>query len=173
MAIQYGKGDYVRYATSGVCLIEDIRREARAGTREEKEFFILKPVANNGGTVFVPADNPVLLEKMQPISTVEEIEDILTSVQSAPVDWIDDRKVRAAEFQAILKQSNLRELLALATTLYRRRETIAARGKKLASSDETVLRRAENLIQNEMAFVLGIEEKQVGSYIRERLGIAE
>lgn len=173
MAAQYCKGSYVRYASSGICLIEDIRREAHAGTREEKEFLILKPVASKGGTVYVPADNPALLEKMQPISTAGEIESLLSSVRAAPMEWIDDRKNRASAFQAILKRSDLRELLEMVSSLCRRRQDLAALGKKLSASDEAVLRRAEGLIQNELAFVLGISEKQVGPYLRDKLGILE
>lgn len=173
MEAKYNRGDYVRYACNGVCRVDDIRREARPGTREETEFYILKPVASSGGTIFVPTENPVLLGKMQPLTTAEEIDGILTAVKEQPAPWLDDRKARTAAFQTVLKQSDLREMIEMVSCLYHRRQAIASRGRKLSSSDESVLRRAEGLVANELAFVLQIEEKLVGPYIREKLGISE
>lgn len=173
MTTQYGKGDYVRYASSGVCLIEDIRQETRPGSREQKEFYILKPVANHGGTIFIPADSPVLFEKMQAVPSAEEVSQILLSVKEQETEWVDDRKVRSANFQAVLKQCELKELIEMVRCLYQRRKDIAARGKKLSSSDETLLRRAESILENELSFVLQIPEKQVGAYLREALEIVE
>ena len=173
MAVLYGKGDYVRYAASGICLIDDIRQEIQPGSRERKEFYILKPVANHGGTIFVPSDSPVLLEKMKAVPSAEEISQLLLSAKAQEAAWIDDRKTRTAAFQTVLKQCDMQSLLEMVSCLYRRRKAVAARGKKLSASDEASLRRAEGILENELSFVLKIPEKQVGAFLREQLGIDE
>lgn len=173
MTAPYTKGEYVRYASNGVCLIDDIRQEISPGSRDKKLFYILKPVSNHGGTIFVPADNPALLNRMRPLPTGDEINDILLSLKNQDTAWIDDRKARTAAFQAILKECDLRALLELVSSIYQRRQSLAARGKKLSASDESVLRRAEGLIENELSFVLKLEEKQVGAYIQEKLNLPD
>ena len=85
--------------------------------------------------------------------------------------WIEDRKLRAASFQTILKACALKDLLRLVACIYRKRSELTAKGKKLAASDENTLRRAEGLIENELSFVLGLKGDQVGAYIREKLGM--
>lgn len=45
MAEPYRKGEYVRYACNGVCLVDDIRLDVPAGKGTPKEFYILKPVS--------------------------------------------------------------------------------------------------------------------------------
>ena len=171
MAEAYRKGDYVSYSCSGVCRIDDIRQEAPAGKGEPKTFYILKPVADPGSTIFVPTSSPVLLAKMQRLPNKEEADAMILSTKEDEMVWIEDRKLRAAAFQTILKNCSLKELLGLVTCIYQKRADLAAKGKKLAASDESTLRRAENLIENELSFVLQLEGGQVGAYIREKLGI--
>ena len=45
----YRKGEYVRYANNGVCLIEDIRSDSPKG--KGKEFYVLKPVGDRKSVV--------------------------------------------------------------------------------------------------------------------------
>ena len=170
MAEAYRKGDYVSYSCSGVCRIDDIRQES-AGKGEPKTFYILKPVADPGSTIFVPTSSPVLLAKMQRLPNKEEADALILSTKEDETPWIEDRKLRTAAFQTILKNCSLKELLGLVTCIYQKRADLAAKGKKLAASDESTLRRAETLIENELSFVLQLEGGQVGTYIREKLGI--
>lgn len=171
MAEQYRKGDYVSYSCSGVCLIDDIRQDAPAGKGDPKTFYILKPVADPGSTIFVPTGSPILLAKMQRLPSKEEADALILSTQEEEMPWIEDRKIRAASFQTILKACALKDLLRLVACIYRKRSELTAKGKKLAASDENTLRRAEGLIENELSFVLGLKGDQVGAYIREKLGM--
>ena len=88
------------------------------------------------------------------------------------MDWIDDRKIRLASFQTIVKECDLGQLISLVSCIYHRREDLIAAGKKLGASDETLLQRAEALIENEVAFVLKVEQNEVGDYIRGKLAEA-
>ena len=167
----YRKGEYVRYAVNGVCLVEDIRKDAVSRGKEPREFYVLKPVADPGSTILVPTDSEPLLAKMARLPDREELDRMILSTKDATLEWIDDRKLRAASFQAMVKTADLRELICLVGCIYRKRLELTSAGKKLSSSDEGILRRAESLIENELAFVLQIEGDQVGSYIREKLEI--
>ena len=46
---------------------------------------------------------------------------------------------------------------------------LAEKGKKLRSSDEQIMQRAEKLLYGEFAWVLGIEPKEVVPFIRQRI----
>ena len=65
----------------------------------------------------------------------------------------------------------MRRILLSVGMLYLHKQELIAQGKKLASSDEAMLREAEKLTENEFAFVLGLNADEVGSYIRARLGL--
>ena len=158
MAEPYRKGEYVRYACNGVCLVDDIRLDVPAGKGTPKEFYILKPVSS-----------PALVEKMARLPNREELDQLILSVKDHPLPWIEDRKARLASFQTIVKACDLRELICLVVCISRRKRSLLATGKKLGASDETLLQRAEGLIANQVSFVLQVEDSQVGTYIREKL----
>lgn len=171
MAEQYHIGDHVSYSCNGVCLVADIRTESAKGKDAPKTFYILKPVADPGSTIFVPTTSETLLAKMQRLPTQAEIDQLIRSTREEEFTWVEDRKVRAASFQATIKACDLRELLQLVGCIYRKKQELASRGKKLAASDDATLRRAEGIVQNELSFVLQVPDDQVGAYIREKLAI--
>lgn len=160
----YRKGEYVRYANNGVCLIEDIRSDSPRG--KGKEFYVLKPVGAPSSTIFVPLDNETLLARMGRLPTREEVDELILSVGDTGLAWVDNRKDRAALFQNLVKTNDLRELMGLARCIAQKKQELLSRGKKLSASDEGILRRAETLIENELAFVLCLPMDQVRSYIQ-------
>lgn len=169
MADTYQKGEYVRYACNGVCLVDDVRLDSLARKEAPKEFYILKPVSNPASTIFVPTDSPALVSKMSRLPDREELDQMILSVRGLTFPWIEDRKARLAQFQETVKDCNLRDLICLVLCIHQRKRDLSARGKKLGASDEGVLQRAEALIENQVGFVLQLSGDQVGPYIRQKL----
>ncbi len=169
---RYKKGDYVQYGVSGVCLIEDIRRDSLS-KKNAGEYYVLKPVTERSSTILVPVDSETLVARMADLPSRDELDSLILSARGREMAWIDDRKERANLFQQAVKRCDLQELLCLVGCIYRRRLALTNAGKRLPAADETVLRRAEGLIENELGFVLELEGPQVGEYIREKLGIRE
>lgn len=167
MSEAFHVGDHVSYACNGVCRVEDIRAD-QVGSGE-KTFYILKPVADPGSTIFVPVDSAPLLAKMQPLPSRAEIDALIRSARADAMAWEENRKIRAAQFQATIKACDLRELLRLTCCIYQHKQQLNALGKKLPASDDAALHRAEALIENELSFVLSLSREQVGPYIQEKL----
>ena len=168
--LRFKKGDHILYGISGVCLIEDVRRDTLSKEKKE-EYYVLKPVAQRGATILVPTDNETLTARMSPLPSREELDSLLVSARQQTLPWIDDRKERGARFQLAVKRSDLEELLCLVSCIYQKRQELTAAGKKLSASDEAILRRAESLVENQMGFVLALDGPQVGEYIRERMDV--
>lgn len=169
---RFEKGDHVWYGLNGVCLVEDIRTDAMTG-KKTGEFYVLKPVSQRGATVLVPVDSETLVSRMSPLPTREELDRCILFAKGRELAWISDRKERGARFQQVLKRCDLQELLCMVGGIYHQRTHLARQGKKLPAFDESILRRAEDLIENEMSFVLDLKSDQVGAYIREKMEIAE
>ncbi|MBQ9413530.1 MAG: CarD family transcriptional regulator [Clostridia bacterium] len=169
MQTQFQKGEYVRYAANGVCLVDDIRQMPEL--KREEYFYILRPIADRNSTYFIPVDNAKLTAKLRPLLTKEEIDDLIDSVRDVHEPWIEDRKERAELFRTILRECDMRAVLSLAGTIYLRKQFLDQEGKKLSPSDDSVLKQAESMTENEFAFVLHMQNTEVGPYVRERLGI--
>lgn len=160
------KGDYVNYSTQGICKIEDMRSIQFGADPRPRNYYILRPVHQGNAEVFVPADNPKLMERMRPILSAQEIDAAICSVRNQQMDWISDRKERTAQFQEILSRRDEKELLLLVSCLYLHSKE-SPRG--LSPTDTQTLKRAETIIAQEFSFSLGIQMEDIGNYIRSRL----
>lgn len=169
--MEYRKGEYVKYSSNGVCLISDICTPDFEKSSENILYYILSPVSDKSTTVFVPVNNTVLVSKMRTLLTKQEIDEMIASIKSVEIKWVDDRKKRSDLFSDILKENNVLDLLRMVGCIYMKKQQLAeANGnRKLSLSDIDALERAEKLIEDEFAFVLDIDIRDVGEYIRKKL----
>lgn len=167
----FNKGEYVKYATSGVCLIENITKIDYLHDRNPQEFYVLKPIAANSSTVYVPLANNELTSKMRKLLSKEEIDSLIDASKSDAIEWINDRKARSEKFKSIISKSEPDQLLKLVGCIYVKKQELLKNGKKLSSTDASLLSSAEELIKNEFSFVLQMSGTQIGAYIRDRLEI--
>lgn len=163
----YEIGNMVQYGTEGVCRIEEIKTMKVGRGREE--YYVLRPVARDGATVFVPVKNEALVGKMRTLVTRDEIDQMLSDIRREDVFWPEDPGERKTAFQNILVGGNRLELLNMIRSLYINRERLRERGKRLRSAEEQILRDAEKLLNDEFAAVLEIPRREVPAYIRGKI----
>lgn len=162
--------DYVNYSTYGICRIEEIKPVKFDSGRTSRVYYILKPVHQDKSCIYVPVENLTLVEKMRPVLTPQEIDQVIWSVKDQDMSWISDRKKRSEQFQEILKKRDERELLQLISCLYLKSQESK---KGLTSSDARILKQAESIIEQEFSFSLKISTQNIGAYIQKRWAAAE
>lgn len=167
---QFEKSQYVCYGANGICLIEDIC--PMSGMDNHALFYVLKPIADRNSVYYIPTDNENLVTKLRMPLTREEIDAAIDSVKDASVRWIDDRAERLEQCRAALRECDMRRVLPIVGMLYLQKQKLSEENKRLSSTDESLLRDAEKLTENEFSFVLGLEADEIGPYIRRRLGLA-
>lgn len=156
-------GTYVMYGKTGVCLIKE--QTTMAG----RSYFVLSPVSDSRSSLFVPCDNADLLVRMRPLLTREEIDGLLSDVDTVQIAWMDDRNERALLYRTIVGSGDRKELVRLLACLMRKKQERIAISKRLSSMDENFLQECVRLVQEEFSMVLGITINEVGPYIQERL----
>lgn len=162
------KGHVFVYGASGVCRVEDICTcDYGAG---KKDYYILQPVYDLRSSLSIPVDSPVFESHARELLTKDEVLAIMDSLPNADAEWIRDDKERVEVFRNLLEGGVRKDIATLIRTLYLHKKELAERGKKLRSSDEAIMQRAEKLLYSEFAYVLGIEPKDVVSFIKIRLG---
>jgi hypothetical protein len=55
--------DVIVYGTQGVCRITEIEEKTIGGVK--KSYYVLKPVHDNGATIYAPTNNEAVLKKMR------------------------------------------------------------------------------------------------------------
>ena len=161
------KGHIIVYGASGVCRIEEIRIcDYGAG---KKEYYILQPVFDLRSSLSIPVDSPVFENHARELLQKEEVLEIIDSFPNTEAEWIRDDKERIETFRNLLEGGVRKDIATLIRSLYLHKKELAEKGKKLRSSDEQIMQRAEKLLYGEFAWVLGIEPKEVVPFIRERI----
>lgn len=166
----YQAGTHVRYGSTGICLIESVADVPFPGQSEPRRCYVLKPVRNRSMEITVPVDSETLSGKMRPLLTKKEIDAMLdNAVRADSVTWIEDRKMRRAEFRRLLSSGDAQTLLQLIYCILKQRTHLAQNRKHLSTADDNARKEAERMLDDEFAFSLGITPEQAGIYICDRL----
>ena len=76
------KGDTIVYATTGVCVIDDIREQACTG--EVHTYYVLQPVFDSSSKVFAPVGSSE--QKMRAVLTAGEADELVRTLPDAPAE---------------------------------------------------------------------------------------
>ena len=171
MTQKYEAGTHIRYGSVGICLIDRIEKIPYPGAEPMMRLcYILKPVRNACMEVSVTLDNANLCEKMQPLRTKAEIEQLLEApAQDDGMCWTEDRKLRAAEFRQLLAGGDAATLLRMIRCILRQKAQLLKSGRQLSSADDNARRDALRMLEEEFAFSLGMTPEEAGRYIRAAL----
>ena len=170
MSQTFAVGEYVKYGGTGICRIDRIEEIAYPGLPAARACYVLKPLRNLAVEVSVPLDNPALCEKIRPLLTKQQVDELLSEVRHAETfPWIEDRKQRGQEFRRMIGSGDTRTLLLLVHTILEHKAQCSKSSKRISTADDNARRDAERLLDDEFAFSLGISPEEAGKYIRARL----
>ena len=158
--------DYVIYGGNGVCKVTDIGVPEISRFDCEREYYTLEPVYESG-KIFAPVDNTKVV--MRKVLTKEEADDLINSIPSMEVNWIEDMKDREGKFKAIIHDYDCKGFVKIIKTIIERRKKCSSDGKKMSVSDTNYLKKAQEYLWGELAIALNIPKDTVNSYIENRL----
>ena len=163
----FERGEYIVYGASGVCQVEDITTMDMKGVPRDRLFYVLSPASQRGGKIFTPVDNEKT--SMRRVMTQEEASKLIDEIPGIEELWISNEKLREAQYKECMKSCDCKEWIKIIKTLYLRKRTRRAQGKKITSTDEKYLRMAEEYLYSELEIPLGIPNARMGEYITERI----
>ncbi|MEE1014456.1 MAG: CarD family transcriptional regulator [Lachnospiraceae bacterium] len=131
--------DVVIYGHHGVCEITNVGTLKMPMADQEKLYYTLRPVYHKESSVYAPVENRKIV--MRSVITKEEA----------------------------MQTCDCEELVKIIKTLYLRKQQRLGSGKKVTVVDEKYFRQAEDKLYEELAYALGMEKKQVGTYISQHM----
>ena len=85
-------GEYVVCGAKGVCQIRDITHIDMSGADKEKLYYVLAPVGDKNGTIYVPTDSEKII--MRRTISKEEAERLIDELPQIELLWVPDDKQR-------------------------------------------------------------------------------
>lgn len=150
--------DVIIYGTQGVCRIAGIEEKKVSGI--QKTYFVLKPVNDNGATIFAPTDNTYVLSKMRRLLTKAEIDRLIDTMPDENATWIPNDNDRKEHYRKMLASGDHLELIKMIKALYARKKEREKEGKRLHMIDEHFFKDAEHILYNEFQYVLKLDSKE-------------
>ena len=159
--------DTVCYGASGICRVVGITKQ-KSG-KNLVQYYVLKPVYNQGSTIFVPTGNTALVAKMREILSADEILAMIHHLPETEDIWVEGENERQTYFRTILQSGDRERILQVIKSLYNHQIRCREAGRKFRVSDERLLKEAENVLHEEFAYVLGLPKDQIVSFITKEL----
>ena len=156
-------GEYIHYATSGLCRVEEITTLQMSGADSARLYYRLTPVYGHGSTIFTPVDNPKVA--MRRAMTAKEADALIASIPQIEELAIPEEKHREQSYKDALMSVDCRNWVQVIKTLYNRRQNRLAQGRKVTSTDERYMRSAQERLYTELAVALGKEREEMEDYI--------
>lgn len=164
----FSVGSAVVYASYGVCVIDSIEKKDFSG--ENIEYYVLQPAGDARSRFYVPVGNSSLTEKMRPVMSRSEVEELISVMPDEDTISTEDEAQSREIYRGIIDSGDRHKLVALIKTLYLRRKKLEPQHRKLRSADEKFLADAENMLYDEFAYALGIPRSEVLPYIMQAIG---
>ncbi|MCR5100795.1 MAG: CarD family transcriptional regulator [Butyrivibrio sp.] len=161
------KGDYVVYGNHGLCVVTDMTVPAFLERGKEKLYYVMSPVTDKRGVLYVPVDGAE--EKMRDVIDSVDAKDLMDEIEEIEEMEIPTGKKSEAAISDVVKRNLPEEMMSLVKSLHKIKATRAAEGKKFAAMDEKYLRIAEKLLYTEIAFSLESEYEAVVERVMEVL----
>jgi CarD family transcriptional regulator len=170
VSMDYKINDRVLYGVYGVCEVVAVTEQS-VGTAHV-EYYVLKPLRDPTTRIYIPTQHQALTAKMKRLLSAEEIHALIGTIPEETENWIEDGKIRHAEYRKILSSGDRTELFRLIKTIYQKQQTVAKikKGKVIPSEDTDILKTAEGMLYEEFAHVLDIRTDQVVPFILKEIG---
>ena len=152
-------GDLIVYGNTGVCTVEKIGKPELTGVSDDKEYYTLSPYYSRNSRIFTPCDNDKVV--MRPVISKKEAEKLLKEIPKIKLLVITDEKKREERYKETMRTCDCREFVSILKTIYSRKITRLAEGKKVTASDERYFNMAEEKLLGELAIALGVEKSEM------------
>lgn len=159
----YSIGDKIIYGENGVCIIDSIAPLAISDA-SDRLYYHLRPIVGSGD-YFAPVDTPVF---MRPVIGRDEAEAVIRAMPEVEPAICNDSRFNHVDafYKEIFKQHTPEAMVSIIKGLRIR----MAERKTKSTRAEATMKRAREILHGELSVALGIEYKEVESYISGFLG---
>lgn len=160
-------GEYIVYGNTGVCKVEEVKEMKVPGTKNDRLYYTLEPVYDKGCRLFTPVDNEKVI--MRRVLTEEEADSLIERIRDIETLWVSDEKHREQIYKEAIRTCNCEDWIRIIKTLYLRKKSRLAEGKKVTSNDAKYLHLAEDNLYGELSIVFGMPKNEMEDFITKRV----
>ena len=157
--MKYEIGDLVSKSVTGICKIEDILYLTPQDEKNDKLYYLMKPIEDEKDKIYVPVSNSD--SRLRLCLTKEEAWNLIKRIPEIPTAWINNEKLREQNYKEAVKANDPEALVAIIKMIYQRKQKRLAQGKKCTATDARYFQIVENLLYMELGVAIGKPKKEV------------
>ena len=157
--MKYEIGDLVSKPVTGICKIEDILYLTPQDEKNNKLYYLMRPIEDEKDKIYVPVSNSD--SRLRLCLTKEEAWNLIKRISEIPTAWINNEKLREQNYKEAVKANDPEALVAIIKMIYQRKQKRLAQGKKCTATDARYFQIAENLLYMELGVALGKPKQEV------------
>ena len=157
--MKYEVGNFVSKPVTGICKIEDILYLDQQGEKNNKLYYLMRPIEEVQGKIYVPVSNSD--SGLRLCLTKEEAWQLIERIPEIPTAWTDNEKMREQKYKEAVKSNNPEALVAIIKMIYQRKQKRLAQGKKCTATDARYFQIAENLLYMELGVALEKPKQEI------------
>ena len=156
--MKYEIGDLVSKPVTGICKIEDILYLTFQDEKNNKLYYLMKPIEDEKDKIYVPVSNSD--SRLRLCLTKEEAWNLIKRIPEIPTAWINNEKLREQNYKEAVKANDPEALVAVIKMIYQRKQKRLAQGKKCTATDARYFQIVENLLYMELGAAIGKPQKR-------------
>ena len=157
--MKYEIGDFVSKPVIGICKIENILYLNPQDEKNDKLYYLMKPVEDEKEKIYVPVSSSD--SRLRLCLTKEEAWNLIKRIPDIPTAWTNNEKMREQNYKEAVRANNPEALVAIIKMIYQRKKKRLAQGKKCTTTDARYFQIAENLLYMELGAALGKPKEEV------------
>lgn len=157
--MKYEIGDLDSKPVTGICRIEDILYLTPQDEKNDKLYYLMKPIEDEKDKIYVPVSNSD--SRLRLCLTKEEAWNLIKRIPEIPTAWINNEKLREQNYKEAVKANDPEALVAIIKMIYQRKQKRLAQGKKCIATDARYFQIVENLLYMELGVAIGKPKKEV------------
>ena len=157
--MKYEIGDFVSKPVTGICKIEDILYLNPQDERNNKLYYLMKPIEDEKEKIYVPVSNADSRLRLR--MTKKMAWSLIKRIPEIPTAWVNNEKMREQNYKEAVKANEPEALVSIIKMIYQRNQKRLAQGKKCTATDARYFQTAENLLYMELGVALGKPKQEI------------
>ena len=164
----YKVGQYVVYCGEGVFKVDSIGTLDLSGVSGDDTYYTLLSPFRAGSKVYALVGNEE--GKLRDVITKKEAKEVLDNIALFDDVDVPNEKQKDEIYKKLIHKNDFRDLAKIVKTMYVKKVSKIAAGKKMTSGDDRYYRMAEERLIGELAIVLDLDRGEIKKTIDEKLG---
>lgn len=160
-------GSYVLNAKNGICRVEGTVNLDASISNSDQLYYLLIPVEESNAKVYIPVDGAE--QRMRSVIDEQKAWDVIDAIPQIEEISIQNDKERERQYKEAIQSCSPETLVSIIKTMYLRKQSRLAQGKKNTAVDEKYFKIAENNLYAELAFALGKKKNEMQKLIDDRM----